>query len=87
MSETEGVSQTDPEQIRLYGVEPDFTLYKYDLNSCGYCGQPVLIVTSKELQRGGRTEMTPCSNCMGRLSKRTRAKIFQWHFLTGWQPE
>lgn len=73
-----------PETIRRYGIEPDLTRYHYDENRCTVCGQPVLVVTSHELGRGGRTEMTACVNCMSRLSKRTRAREFRWHFLPGW---
>ncbi len=77
----------DTEEIRKFGVEPDFENYTYDPNSCSWCGQPVLIVQSKERNRGYRTEQTACENCMSKLTKRTRAKEFRWVFLQGWKPD
>lgn len=78
----------DGDEIRKYGVEPDFEAYLYDPNSCAWCGQPVLIIQSKERSVGGfRSERTACEHCMSRLSKRTKAKEFRWLFLPGWRPE
>ncbi|MFZ5815478.1 MAG: hypothetical protein ACOY93_09290 [Bacillota bacterium] len=74
----------DPAEIRKFGVEPDFERYIYDPNSCSWCGQPVLIIQSKERLQGYRSEITACENCMSKLSKRTRAKEFRWVFLQGW---
>jgi DNA-directed RNA polymerase subunit RPC12/RpoP len=79
-------SMVDPAEIRKFGLEPDFEKYVYDPNSCSWCGQPVLIVQSKERMPGYRTEMIACENCMSKLSKRTRAKEFKWVFLQGWRP-
>lgn len=76
----------DPGEITKFGVEPDFEHYDYDSNGCGTCGQPILIVTSKERAEGYRTEQTACEYCMTKLSKRTRAKSFKWVFLQGWRP-
>lgn len=76
----------DAEEIRKYGVEPDFEHYIYDLNSCNFCGQPVLIVTSRERERALKLMREACPYCMQLLSKRTRAKVFQWHFLPDWKP-
>jgi DNA-directed RNA polymerase subunit RPC12/RpoP len=70
----------DPDVIRAFGVEPDFDRYVYDPNSCSWCGQPVLIIQSKERAAGYRTEMVACEHCMSKLSKRTRAKEFRWVF-------
>lgn len=78
---------TDPAEIRNYGLEPDFERYEYDPNTCSWCGQPVLIVQSKERAKGYRTEQAACENCMSRLSKRTRAQEFRYVFLPGWKPE
>lgn len=77
----------DVAEIRKFGVEPDFERYTYDPNACSWCGQPVLIIESKERMPGYRTEATACENCMAKLSKRTRAKEFRWVFLKGWRPE
>jgi hypothetical protein len=82
----EMIGMVDPNEIRKFGVEPDFETYEYDPNSCSWCGQPVLIVMSKERNKGYRTEMTACENCMSKLSKRTNRKEFQWVFLKGWRP-
>lgn len=79
--------QPDLEAIRRFGVEPDLDRYDYDVNACAACGQPVLIVTSKETGRNLRTEITACPYCMQRLSRRTRAKEFRWIFLEGWSPD
>ena len=76
----------DPEAVRRFGVEPDFEQYLYDPNSCSWCGQPVLIMQSKERASGYRSEMISCEYCMAKLTKRTRAKQFRWVFLQGWKP-
>lgn len=76
----------DMEEIRKFGVEPDPERYVYDANSCSWCGQPVLIIQSKERLQGYRSEMVACANCMSKLSKRTRAKEFRWVFLPDWRP-
>lgn len=77
----------DLEEIRKFGVEPDFEKFTYDSNTCDFCGQPVLIVQSRErTEAGHRSERTSCEWCMQRLSKRTRAKEFRWVFLKGWAP-
>lgn len=81
------MSDVNVEEIRKFGVEPDFENYEYDPNSCDFCGQPVLIVKSRETVRAARTEKTACINCMQKLSKRTRAREFKWVFLEGWRPE
>lgn len=80
------VNPPAPDEIRKFGVEPDFENWEYDLNSCDFCGHPVLIVRSRETERGARTEMTACESCMQRMSKRTRAKVFKWVFLKDWRP-
>jgi hypothetical protein len=77
----------DEAEIRKFGVEPDFETYTYDPNTCSWCGQPVLIIQSKERAAGYRSEMTSCENCMSKLQKRTKAKVFRWVFLQGWRPE
>lgn len=77
----------DPAEIRKFGVEPDYETNMYDPNACSWCGQPVLIVQSKERASGYRSEMTSCEWCMSKLSKRTRAKQFKWVFLQGWRPQ
>lgn len=76
----------DLDAIRRFGVEPDLERYEYDENSCSWCGQPVLIVMSKERNRGYRSEMIACEHCMSKLSKRTNRTEWQWIFLKGWQP-
>lgn len=77
----------DAEEIRKFGVEPDFERYVYDPNSCSWCGQPVLIIQSRERSEAGhRTEATACESCMSKLSKRTKAKEFRWVFLKDWRP-
>jgi len=76
----------DPAEVRKFGVEPDFERYEYDPNTCSWCGQPVLIVQSKERAPGYRSEQTACENCMSKLSKRTKAAEFKWVFLQGWRP-
>lgn len=78
---------SDLNEIRKFGVEPDLERYSYDPNSCSWCGQPVLIVQSKERLQGYRSEQVACENCMSKLSKRTRAKEFKWVFMPGWKPE
>lgn len=78
---------SDLNEIRKFGVEPDLERYVYDPNSCSWCGQPVLIIQSKERLTGYRSEIVACENCMSKLSKRTRAKEFKWVFLPGWRPE
>lgn len=75
------------DEIRKYGVEPDFERYVYDSNSCSYCGQPVLIIQTRERSLGYRSDRTSCEYCMQRLSKRTKAKQFKWVFLEGWRPQ
>lgn len=77
----------DPNEIRKFGVEPDFERYIYDPNSCGYCGQPVLIIQSKERAAGYRSVREVCEYCMQTLAKRSKAKEFKWVFLKGWKPE
>lgn len=77
----------DLEAIRTFGVEPDLERYEYDPNTCSYCGQPVLIIQSKERAAGYRSERTSCEWCMQRLSKRTKARELRWVFLQGWKPE
>lgn len=77
----------DPEVIRKFGVEPDYENYYYDPNNCAQCGQPVLIVESKERGAGYRSERVSCEYCMSRMSKRTKGKSFKWVFLQGWRPE
>jgi len=77
----------DHAEIRKFGVEPDTERYTYDPNACSWCGQPVLIVQSKERAVGYRSEQTACEYCMSKLSKRTRAKEFTWVFLQGWRPD
>lgn len=72
--------------VRKFGVEPDFETFTYDPNSCATCGQPVLIVQSKERARGARSEATACEGCYTKLTKRTRAQTFKWIFLQGWAP-
>jgi hypothetical protein len=74
------------EEVRKFGVEPDTEHYVYDSNSCSWCGQPVLIIQSRERAAGYRSEQTSCENCMSKMSKRTRAKEFKWVFLKGWRP-
>lgn len=78
-----GEHMTDSAEIRKFGVEPDFERNEYDSNSCSWCGQPVLIVQSKERAAGYRTEQIACENCMSKLAKRTKAKEFRWVFLSG----
>lgn len=78
---------SDLEAIRKFGVEPDLENWIYDPNSCGTCGQPVLIVQSKERMRGARSEASPCEFCMTKLTKRTRAKVFKWIYLPEWVPD
>jgi DNA-directed RNA polymerase subunit RPC12/RpoP len=73
-------------EIRKFGVEPDPEHYVYDPNSCSWCGQPVLIVQSRERAAGYRTEQIACEYCMSKMQKRTRAKEFKWVFLQGWKP-
>ncbi|HEY3367330.1 MAG TPA: hypothetical protein VGK74_19915 [Symbiobacteriaceae bacterium] len=77
----------DEADVARFGVGYDPENYAYDVNSCGTCGQPVLIVASKERAEGYRTEQTACEYCMSKLGKRTRAKRFKWVFLQGWKPE
>jgi DNA-directed RNA polymerase subunit RPC12/RpoP len=77
----------DEAEIRKYGVEPDPEHYIYDANSCSWCGQPVLIVQSRERASGYRSEKISCEYCMSKLAKRTKAKEFRWVFLPGWRPE
>ncbi len=87
--ETEGLKSeraSKEEAVRRYGVEPDFENYIYDDNSCAFCGQPVLIVQSKERAAGYRSEKVACEYCMAKLAKRTKAKTFRWVFLQGWRP-
>ena len=74
------------EEIRQFGVEPDRENYMYDPNNCSHCGQPVLIVQSKERAPGYRSEKISCEYCMSKMAKRTRAKVFKWIFLEGWRP-
>lgn len=74
-------------EVRRFGEEPDFERFTYDPNNCSTCGQPVLIVQSKERAMGARSERVACEYCYSRLSKRTRAKTFKWIFLQGWEPE
>jgi DNA-directed RNA polymerase subunit RPC12/RpoP len=73
-------------EIQAFGVEPDFTRNMYDPNTCSWCGQPVLIIASKERVKGYRTDQTSCEYCMSKLTKRTRSKEFEWVFLKGWKP-
>lgn len=75
------------DEVRKFGVEPDMENYRYDLNSCSWCGQPVLIVESKERAAGYRSEKMSCEYCMSKMAKRTKAKEFRWVFLKGWKPE
>lgn len=77
----------DAADIRKFGVEPDFEHYTYEENACSWCGQPVLIIQSKERMPGYRTAATACENCMSKMTKRTRAKEFRWVFLPGWRPD
>lgn len=87
--ETEGLQServSKDDVVRRYGLEPDFENYIYDDNSCAYCGQPVLIVQSRERALGYRSEKTACEYCMSKLAKRTKAKTFKWVFLQGWRP-
>lgn len=76
----------DAAAIRRFGVEPDFAQYLYDLNACNFCGQPILIVTSRERERALKVMKESCPYCLQLLSKRTRARVFRWHFLPGWRP-
>ncbi|HLN60565.1 MAG TPA: hypothetical protein VK464_03365 [Symbiobacteriaceae bacterium] len=75
------------DEVRKFGLEPDPENYRYDPNSCSWCGQPVLIVESKERAPGYRSEKTSCEYCMSKMAKRTKAKEFRWVFLNGWKPE
>jgi len=77
----------DIEAIRRFGVEPNFETHVYDPNNCEFCGQPVLIIQSRERANAYRSERIACEYCMNRLSKRTKAKEFRWVFLQGWKPE
>ncbi|HYG57899.1 MAG TPA: hypothetical protein VD902_07515 [Symbiobacteriaceae bacterium] len=77
----------DIEAIRRFGVEPDFETYTYDPNACSFCGQPVLVIQTKEREKAYRSARESCAYCMQRLSKRTRAKGIRWVFLQGWKPE
>lgn len=77
----------DLDEIRKFGVEPDTEHYRYDPNACAWCGQPVLVVESKERIAGYRSEKISCEYCMSKMAKRTRAKEFRWVFLPGWKPE
>lgn len=74
-------------EVRKYGVEPDFANYLYDLNSCSFCGQPLLIEQSRERERALKLMRESCPYCMQLLSKRTRARVFRWHFLPNWRPK
>lgn len=76
----------DLEMIRNFGVEPDPERYTYDANACSWCQQPLLIVQSREVNSGYRSEAIACENCLAKLSKRTRAREFRWVFLKGWRP-
>lgn len=77
----------DPAVIRQFGVEPDFETYTYDPNNCAYCGQPVLLIASKERAAGYRSVYESCEYCMSKLAKRTKAKEYKFVFLQGWRPE
>lgn len=75
------------EEIRKFGVEPDFEKWDYDLNYCANCGQPVLIRASKDRWPGARNSISSCEYCMSKLSKRTRAARHEFIYLQGWRPE
>lgn len=77
----------DVDAIRKFGVEPDFEKYRYDVNACEYCGQPVLIRETLERNPGARTSTSPCDYCYSKLAKRTRARNHEYIFLKGWRPE
>lgn len=77
----------DEEAIRQFGVEPNFEHYTYTVTSCSWCGHPVLLIQSKEQASGYRSEFAGCPTCMTKLSRRTKAREFQWVFLEGWKPE
>jgi len=77
----------DEAAVRRFGVEPDFENYTYTESNCSWCGHPVLTIQSKERAPGYRSEFVGCPTCMTKLSRRTRAKEFDWVFLANWKPE
>lgn len=75
------------DEIRTFGIEPDFDNWEYDLNNCANCGQPVLIRWTKERWSGARNSISACEYCFAKLSKRTRAARHEFIYLQGWRPE
>jgi hypothetical protein len=78
--------QPGPDEIRRFGIEPDYETWEYDVNACANCGQPVLIRWTREKWPGARNSIAACEYCYNKLSKRTRAAQHEYIFLKGWRP-